>query len=72
MIRKMEELPNFVVFNSRTESFGNSSVFAFSILLFTLYKIMRLLFECDQLGVGNAYMAVFSDEHEQLPLCHHH
>jgi hypothetical protein len=29
MVRKLGELPKFVVFNSGTEYFGNSSVFAF-------------------------------------------
>jgi hypothetical protein len=67
----MGELPNFVVLNSRTESYGNSSVFTFSLLLFALYRILCLLFECDQRGVRNVFMAVFSDEHERLPPCHH-
>jgi hypothetical protein len=64
MVRKLGELSNFVVFNSRTESFENSSILAFSLLLFALYRFMCLLFECDQLGVSNVFMAVFSDEHE--------
>jgi hypothetical protein len=64
MVRKLGELPNFVVFNSGTESFGNSSVFAFSLLLFALYRFLRLLFECDQLGVSSVSMVVISDEHE--------
>jgi hypothetical protein len=63
MVRKLRELPNFVVFNSRTESFGNSSVFAFFLLLFALYRFMCLLFKCDQLGVSIVSMDVFSDEH---------
>jgi hypothetical protein len=28
---------------------------------------MCLLFECDQLGVSNVFMAVFSDEHDTSP-----
>jgi hypothetical protein len=60
----MGEFPNFVVFNSRTESFGNSSVFTFSLLQFALYRFLYLLFECGQLGVSNVFMVVFSDEHE--------
>jgi hypothetical protein len=63
MVRKLGELSNFVVFNSRTESFGNSSVLAFSLLLFALYRFMCLLFECDQLGVSNVFMAVWSHPH---------
>jgi hypothetical protein len=53
-----------VVFNSGIESFENNSIFAFSLLLFALYRIMCLLFECDQLVVSNVFMAVFSYEHE--------
>jgi hypothetical protein len=64
MVRKLGELPNFVVFNSRTESFRNYFVFAFFLLLFTLYRFLCVLFECDQLGVSNIFMAVFLDEHE--------
>jgi hypothetical protein len=71
MVRKMGEFPNFVVFNSRTKSFGNSSIFAFSLLLFTLYRFLCLLFECDQLGVNNVFLAVFLDKHERLPPRHH-
>jgi hypothetical protein len=67
MVRKLGELPNFVVSNSRTESFENSSVFIFSLLLFALYRFLYLLFECDQLGVSNVFMDVFLDEHERLP-----
>jgi hypothetical protein len=44
MVRKLGELSKFLVFNSTTESFGNSSVFAFSILLFTLYSFQYFLF----------------------------
>jgi hypothetical protein len=72
MVRNLEELPNFVVFNSGTEPFENSSVFTFSLLLFTLYRILYLLFKCGQLGVSNLFMAVFSDGHERLPPHHHH
>jgi hypothetical protein len=67
MVRNLGEFPNFVVFNSRIESFGNSSVFTFSLLLFALYIFLCLLFECDQLGVSNIFMTVFSDEHKRLP-----
>jgi hypothetical protein len=49
MVRKLGELPNFVVFNSGTESFRNSSDFTFSLLLFTLYRFLYLLFKCDGL-----------------------
>jgi hypothetical protein len=71
MARKLGELPNFVVFNSGTEFFENNYVFAFSLLLFALYRFLYLLFECDKLGVSNVFMAMFSDEHERLPPHHH-
>jgi hypothetical protein len=45
MVRKLVELPKFLVFNSKTNSFGNSSIFAFYLLLFTLYRILYLLFQ---------------------------
>jgi hypothetical protein len=44
MVRKMEELPNFFVFNSGTESLGNSFVFTFSLLLFALYRFLYFTF----------------------------
>jgi hypothetical protein len=34
MVRNLGEFPNFLVFNSKKESFGNSSVFTLSLLLF--------------------------------------
>jgi hypothetical protein len=34
MVRKLGELPKFLMFNSRTKSFGNSSIFGFYLLLF--------------------------------------
>jgi hypothetical protein len=45
MVRKLVELPKFLMFNSGTNSFGNSSVFAFYLLLFALYRFLYLLFE---------------------------
>jgi hypothetical protein len=45
MVRKQVELPMVLVFNSRTNPFGNSSIFAFYLLLFTLYIFLYLLFE---------------------------
>jgi hypothetical protein len=44
MVRKLGELPMFFVFNSRTESFGNSSVSTFSLLLFALVQNYSLAF----------------------------
>jgi hypothetical protein len=39
MVRKLGELPKFLVFKSRTKSFRNSSVFAFYLLLFAFIQI---------------------------------
>jgi hypothetical protein len=44
MVRKLVELPNFLVFNSRTEFFGNSSVFTFYLLLFAFIEISVFTF----------------------------
>jgi hypothetical protein len=43
--RKLIELPKFLVFNSGINSFGNSSVFAFYLLVFALYRFLYSLFE---------------------------
>jgi hypothetical protein len=45
MVRKLVELPKFLLFNSGTNSFGNSSIFAFYLLLFVLYRFLYMLFE---------------------------
>jgi hypothetical protein len=71
MVRKSGELSKFGMLNSCTESFGSSSVFTFSLLLFVLYRFLYLTFEFDQLGISNVFMAVFLDEHERLPPRHH-
>jgi hypothetical protein len=43
MVRKMVELPKFLVFNSRTISIWNSSIFTFYLPLFTFIHISVLL-----------------------------
>jgi hypothetical protein len=50
-VRKMVELSMFLVFNCRTNFFGNSSVFTFYLLLFTLYIFLYLLFELLIMGL---------------------
>jgi hypothetical protein len=45
VVRKLAELPKFLVFNSETNSFGNSSIFAFYLLLPAYYRLLYLLFE---------------------------
>jgi hypothetical protein len=44
MVRKLEELPMFLLFNSGRESIGNSSIFAFYLLLFTFIQIYVFTF----------------------------
>jgi uncharacterized membrane protein SpoIIM required for sporulation len=44
VVRKLAELPKFLVFNSGTNSFRKSSVFAFYLLLSALYRFLYLLF----------------------------
>jgi hypothetical protein len=45
MVRKVVDLPMFLAFNSGINSFGSSSIFAFYLLLFTLYRFLYSLFE---------------------------
>jgi hypothetical protein len=67
MVRKMVELPKFLVFNSRTNSFGNSSVFTFYLLLFALYRFLYLLFEFLIMGFVTFFMSVFQMELSDYP-----
>jgi hypothetical protein len=66
MVRKLVELPKFVVFNSGTNSFGNSSVFAFYLLLFALYRFLYLLLSFGY-GVSDIFMSVFQMELNDYP-----
>jgi hypothetical protein len=66
MVRKLVELPKFVVFNSRTNSFGNSSVFAFYLLLFALCRFLYLLLSFGY-GVSDIFMSVFQMELNDYP-----
>jgi hypothetical protein len=45
MVRNIGDLPKLLVFNSRTKSFANSSIFAFCLLLLLLYGFLYLLSE---------------------------
>jgi hypothetical protein len=56
MVRKLVELPKFLVFNSRTKSFGGSSVFAFYLLLFAFIQISVFAFGAIDMG-----LVTFSD-----------
>jgi hypothetical protein len=44
MARKLGELPKFLVFNSGTKSFRNSSIFSFYLLLFAFIQIYVFAF----------------------------
>jgi hypothetical protein len=67
MDRKLGEVPNFLVFNSGTKSFGNSSVFAFFLLVFALYSFCISFLELIMLRISDVFMVVFSDKHGRLP-----
>jgi hypothetical protein len=72
MDAKLREMPKFLVFNSRTESGLNCSVFLFSLLLFTLFQFCIFLFRDNYFRVSIVFMVLFPDEHGQLPPHHHH
>jgi hypothetical protein len=44
MVRNLGELAKFLVFNSETNSFGNSSVFTFYLLLLAFVQISVFAF----------------------------
>jgi hypothetical protein len=67
MVRKLGELPKFLVFNSGTKSFGNSSVFAFYLLLFTFYTDFCIYFLSDQYGVSDIVLSAFQMELNDYP-----
>jgi hypothetical protein len=67
MVRKLAELPKFLGFNSGINSFGNSSVFAFYLLLFALYIFLYLLFELLIMGLVTFFMFVFQMELNDYP-----
>jgi hypothetical protein len=50
MVRNLGELPKFLVFNSRTNSVGIRSIFAFYLLLFALIQIS--VFSCRAIDMG--------------------
>jgi hypothetical protein len=58
MVRNLVELAKFLVLNSRTNSFGNSSIFTFYLLLFTLYRFQYLLLSFGY-GVSDIFMSAF-------------
>jgi hypothetical protein len=66
MVKKLVELPKFVVFNSGTNFFGNSSVFTFYLLLIALYRFLYLLLSFGY-GVSDIFMSVFQMELNDYP-----
>jgi hypothetical protein len=66
MVRKLIELPMFFVFNSGRNSFGNSSVLAFYLLLFALYRFLYLLLSFGY-GVSDISMSAFQMELNDCP-----
>jgi hypothetical protein len=66
MVRKLVELPKFLVFNSGTNSFGNNSIFTFYLVLFALYRFMYLLLSFGY-GVSDILMSTFQIELNDYP-----
>jgi hypothetical protein len=66
MVRKLVEFAKFLVFNSRINSFGNSSIFAFYLLLFALYRFLYLLLSFGY-GVSDIFMSAFQMELNDYP-----
>jgi hypothetical protein len=66
MVGNLVELTKFLVFNSGANSFRNSSIFSFYLLLFALYRFMYLLliFGC---GVSDISMSTFQMEQNGYP-----
>jgi hypothetical protein len=66
MVRKLVELPIFLVFNFGTNSFGNGSVFAFYLLLSALYKFPYLFLSFGY-GVSDISMSAFQMDLNDYP-----
>jgi hypothetical protein len=62
MVRKLGELPKFLVFSSRTDSNGNNFVFTFSLLMFAFLWSSVLSLLGESIGGSNIFVAMFSDE----------
>jgi hypothetical protein len=64
MARKLVELFKFFVFNSRTNSFGNSSIFAF---LLTTIRFIHISVFAFLYGVSDIFMSAFQMELNDYP-----
>jgi hypothetical protein len=67
MVRKLGELPKFLVFNSKIKSFGNISIFAFDLLLFTFIQISVFTFLRFCYGVSDIFTSTFQMELNDYP-----
>jgi hypothetical protein len=67
VVRKLAELPKFLVFNSGTNSFWKNSVFAFYLLLSTFYRFLYLLFGALVVGLVTFFMSAFQMELNDYP-----
>jgi hypothetical protein len=67
VVRKLAELPKFLVFNSGTNSFWKNSVFAFYLLLSALYRFLYLLFGALVVGLVTFFVSVFQMELNDYP-----
>jgi hypothetical protein len=64
MVRKLVKLPKFLVFNSGTNSFVNSSVFCF---LLTFVHFIQIFVFAFHYGVCDIFMSVFQMELNNYP-----
>jgi hypothetical protein len=67
MVRKLGELPKFLVVNSGTNSLGNRSVFAFYLLLFAFIQISIFSCRAIDMGLVTFCYVYLSDGAEPLP-----
>jgi hypothetical protein len=66
MVRNLVELPKFLVINRGTNFFGNSSIFAFYLLPFALYRVLYLLLSFGY-GVSDICVYAFQMELNDYP-----
>jgi hypothetical protein len=66
MVRKMVELPKFLMFNSGTNSIRNNSIFTFYLLIFALYRFLYPLLSFGY-GVSDMFISAFQMELNDYP-----
>jgi hypothetical protein len=67
MVRKLVELPMFLVFNTGTKSFRSSSVFPFLLTVVRFYTDFCICFLSYWHGVSDIFMSVFQMELNDYP-----